>query len=341
MPFWTPCRCHLTFFFRTASSWPRQRPKHNKSTKPPTMSSIFSRGAANANRSTNVSQAIARQIRRKQRECPSCGSTKWIRDPVSGRVTCGNHHVRRGWRDEAADEDGGMAMGGGGRALPTTARRHTQRLDRRTRAGNRVLAKRVARIAKYNPDRSHYLSPAHATFRVAQACQALLRVQLSAIQRIWPHVPHVRIQTVARDLWASVLADAQRPPTKDSARGTLVPAPYFAHNIWYGISSHWLPVEQQRERERARSRSRSRSAAPTTDEVGGYTSAGSQMSDAGRTPAPYHPPRTPIRDVNPFPIETGAAGGSSDSGLSESDHSGSNRSTKRSTKREPGRLHHR
>lgn len=267
------------------------------------MSSIFSRGAAAAP-GLSIGAGSLRPRRKKQR-CPQCGSKKWHRDRASGRVVCELGHVRLSWRDEEAADDEWMNAPGGAR--PSTRRRNVNRRQVLTRAGKPLRSKRISRLSRYAPDKSMYLSPPHGVFRVAQACQALLRIQLASLRRIWPSLPHTRIEAVARDIWASVLADAERTYGPGKASGTLLPAPYHANNPWYGMPDSHVPKHVGAERQRSRSRSRSRglSTAPSgSDSEGGFTSAAGYTSDGGMSAVSwtsYASSARNMEDVTPFP----------------------------------------
>ncbi|KAF8621574.1 hypothetical protein AX15_007600 [Amanita polypyramis BW_CC] len=133
-----------------------------------------------------------------KRRCPTCGSKQWHKEPSSGMVACSEGHVLQSYRNESkeAEEVGPHTM--------------------RKRAMKNTRQKKDPR-SKADPQLYH---GAKGRFLYFQCLQNLLRLQVSALVKLWS-LP-AEFEVVCRDVWALDLCLLSRPiySDVDEAHGT-------------------------------------------------------------------------------------------------------------------------
>ncbi|KAI0349413.1 hypothetical protein OH77DRAFT_1499561 [Trametes cingulata] len=126
-----------------------------------------------------------------RRKCPVCGSKQWHKEPSSGLITCSEGHVLQNYRNETREV---TELG------PHAVRKRNLKSGR----------KKKERQSKADPKLYH---GERARFHYFQCLQVILRMQVTALMRLWELPPEFEL--VCRDIWALNLSLLPNPPSPE------------------------------------------------------------------------------------------------------------------------------
>ncbi|RPD67187.1 hypothetical protein L226DRAFT_453418 [Lentinus tigrinus ALCF2SS1-7] len=126
-----------------------------------------------------------------RRKCPVCGSRQWHKEPSSGLVTCSEGHVLQNYRNETTE----VTELGPHHMRKRTLRSQRKKEERHTNADPKL----------YHGERARY--------HYFQCLQLILRMQITALARLWQLPPE--FEQVCRDVWALHLSLLPKPPVAE------------------------------------------------------------------------------------------------------------------------------